>query len=370
MRIHQLTYGMMMGDAISNHVLAIDQRLRDWGFDTAVYAQHVAPEMENRVQSDGRFVPHLANRDDLLIYHYSIYTPNTRLFRAFQGRRVLVYHNITPAHYFVGWDARQASLCDLGRQTLGTLTGADLALGVSEFNRRELVQTGFDATKTAVLPLFLSPQQFQAGKTDAALKNRLQQNAINWLTLGRIVPNKAVEDVIRIFAVYRRHIQPDAHLHVVGSRYLPTYAAALDALVADLGLADCVHFAGRVTDAQLQAYYETAALFVTASHHEGFCVPLLESMAFNVPILARKSSAIPETLGEAGVLFTELGCTTAYAAVAEMAHLMIADESLRQQIIQTQRERLQQLSPARAEMALKEALFKVGLKVDDVKRNA
>jgi len=241
---------------------------------------------------------------------------------------------------------------------------------VSEFNRRELVQAGFDAAKTAVLPLFLAPQQFQAGKTDTALKNRLRQNAVNWLTIGRIVPNKAVEDVIRIFAVYRRHIEPGAHLHVVGSRYVPAYAAALDALVAALGLTDCVHFAGRVTDAQLQAYYETAALFVTASHHEGFCVPLLESMAFNVPILARKSSAIPETLGQAGVLFTDLSCTTAFAAVAEMAHLIITDEPLRQQIIQTQRERLQQLSPARAEMALEEALLKVGLRVNAVKRGA
>ena len=119
MRIHQLTFGMIMGDAISNNVLATDARLKQWGFETAIYAQHVATQFKERVMPDSQFVPYLENKDDLLIFHYSIYSPNIRLFKAYCGRKVLIYHNITPAEFFAGWDAQQAALCQMGRQNKG-----------------------------------------------------------------------------------------------------------------------------------------------------------------------------------------------------------------------------------------------------------
>jgi hypothetical protein len=128
---------MMMGDAISNHVLAIDARLRAWGYETRIFAQHVGPEMSGRSQPDREFLPYVAEDDDLLIFHYSIYSPNTRMFRACRGRRLLIYHNITPGHFFVPWDSIQATLCEIGRSTLGLLNEADFAVGDSEFNRQE-----------------------------------------------------------------------------------------------------------------------------------------------------------------------------------------------------------------------------------------
>jgi glycosyltransferase involved in cell wall biosynthesis len=124
-----------------------------------------------------------------------------------------------------------------------------------------------------------------------------------------------------------------------------------------LALDDAIIFTGHVSDTELRTYFQVADLYLHASHHEGFCVPLLESMYFCVPILARKATAVPETLGDAGVLFTRLG----YEDVAEMAHLLVSDDGLRRQVIRTQNERLQELGPEQAEAALRDALTRVGL---------
>lgn len=354
MRVHQLTHGAMFGDAVCNHMLEIDARLRAWGYQADMFAEHVAPEMAGRVRPDRDYLAYL-DAADVLIYHYSIYTPNVRAFLASRGRRILVYHNITPAHFFGGWDAALEARCALGRRLLGQLAVCDLGLSDSEYNRRELVQAGFPEEKTGVLPIFLSRHQFEAQPAAADLAIRLRQTGlVNWLTVGRVVPNKAIDDVIRIFYVYNRYINPQSRLYVVGSRYIPSYDAYLDAMVAAMGLAGQVIFTGRVTDADLAAYYQAADLYVVASLHEGFCVPLIESMHYGVPILARKAAAVPETLGQAGVLFTDLG----YEQVAEMAHLLTSDEALRRQVIRKQRERLLDLGPDQAEAALRYALIR------------
>lgn len=355
---------MMMGDAISNHVMAIDARLRAWGYETRIFAQHVAPEMAGRARPDQEFLPYLVTTDDLLIYHYSIYSPNTRLFRAFRGRRLLIYHNITPGYFFMPWDSSQATLCEIGRSSLSLLKEADFAVGDSEYNRQKLAAAGFDAGKTAVLPIFHTFDRFESLPGDEALDANLRQSGVaNWLTVGRVVPNKDIEDVIRVFTLYHQAINPQSHLYIVGSRYIRKYDLALDELVDTLNMGKAITFTGRVTDAQLKIYYESADLYLTTSHHEGFCVPLVESMYFGVPILARKATAIPETLADAGVLFTHLG----YEEVVEMAHLILSDDALRNQIIQKQKERLQTLSPARAEMALQSALDRLNLPHDPPK---
>ncbi len=387
MRVHQLGHGLIPGDAISNHMLEINRRLRSWGLATRLFARHVSPEYKDIALTDDHFPLALDQADDLLIYHYSIYDPNYRFFQMTRGRKILVYHNITPPHFFRGWDQTLEALCHAGRWILTELQDCDLALGDSDFNRRELVQAGFAEEKTGVLPIFLARGHLNSMPADRGLMARLQgkpvdvaacqpqekginsqtiragspsqrqQHTVNFLTVGRVVPNKAIDDVIRIFSVYHRAINPLSRLYIVGSRYLPAYNAALDTLVGDLALDDAIIFTGRVSDAELETYFQVADLYLHASHHEGFCVPLLESMYFGVPILARKATAVPETLGDAGVLFTRLG----YEDVAEMAHFLVSDDGLRQQVIRTQNERLQELGPEQAEAALRDALTRVGL---------
>jgi len=359
-KVYHLGHAVIPGDAVTTQTLEIDRRLRAWGFETEIFAQHVAPECKHLARTDVEFLPYLDRVDSLLIYHYSIYTPNVQLFRAFQGPKILIYHNITPAHFFRRWDRHQAWLCDIGRQALASLTSCALGLGDSDYNRRELVEAGFPSERTGVLPLFLQIEDFDRVQTDERLLERLRgRGFINFLSVGRVVPNKAVEDVIRIFYVYHRYINARSHLFVVGSRYVPAYDAQIDALVEALGLSDAVTLTGRTSLSDLKTYYQAAHLYLTASHHEGFCVPLLESMYFGVPIIARQAAAIPETLGDTGVLFTRLG----YIEVAEMAHLLATDTDLRARMTAAQRERLSAFAPVRVEQMLRDALERAGVHV-------
>ena len=339
-------------------MLEIDARLRAWGFETCIYAQDIAPEMAGYVRPDHEYLPYLHAEDDLLIYHYGLYTPNVRYFQAARNRRVFMYHNITPASYFHGWSRDLELLCDVGRRTLPSLTGCDLAVGDSEYNRQELVAAGFPEGKTDVLPLFSQQSLFETVPVDQDLLEQLRaEGTVNFLTVGRVAPNKDIEDVIRIFYVYQRAINPQSRLYVVGPRHVPSYAAALDSLVADLGLEDAVRFPGRALGGILKAYYQAADLYLCASYHEGLCVPLVESMYFGVPVLARKAAAVPETLGGAGVLFARLG----HAEVAEMAHLLLTDQALRAQVVARQRERLEDLAPSRVEAKLQHILARLGI---------
>ena len=356
MRIHQMHSGLIPGDAVSNHILEIDARLRAWGFETTIYARYIAPGLADRARPDHEYLAYLRASSDLLIYHYSLYSPTVRYFQATRGHRALIYHNITPARYYRGWDREQELLCAVGRRTLPGLRDCDLALGDSDFNRRELVEAGFDETRTGVLPIFLTQDRFEELPPNRPLLDRLRAgDTVNFVTVGRIAPSKAIEDAIRIFAVYHRAINPDSRLWIVGSRYLPRYNAALDSLIADLDLEKAVTFTGLVSDADLKTYYQAADLYLHASRHEGFCVPLIESMYFGLPILARKAGAVPETLGQAGVLFTRLG----YEQVAEMAHLLVSDPDLRAQVIARQKERLADFAPARVEAKLREILVRL-----------
>ena len=358
MRVHQIVPAVSSGDATSNHILEIDARLKKWGYETHIYAQHPSVKSKYRVQPYADLEKYLDNKDDLFIYHYGIYHYSMDFFRAALGRTLLIYHNITPSHFYHGWDKIKMRLCQVGRLALSSLSECDLALGDSEFNRRELIAAGFDEDKTAVLPIFLTLEQFEALPIDAKVKKNLKQSDIvNWLVVGRVVPNKAVEEVIRTFYVYNQHINPNSRLNIVGSNNMLPYKNALMELVTELGLQEQVKFSGRVSQAAFKTYYECADLYLTASHHEGFCVPLIESMYFDVPILAHDAAAIPETLGDAGILFGELG----YAEVAQMAHIMISDTAVRQQIIKKQQGRLQFFAPDHVEALLQDVLQKMGL---------
>ncbi|MBK8905048.1 MAG: glycosyltransferase [Anaerolineaceae bacterium] len=360
MRIHQLVPSMSPGDATSNHILEIDKRLSKWGFESYIYAQHTSHELQEQVRLIEDLRPYLNQKSDLLIYHYGIFHTSAYYFHAASCRRMLVYHNITPAHMFAGWDKYNQTNCRLGRLMLQTLKECDLAVGDSDFNRQELVASGFDAVKTAVIPIFLPVDEWQNLPVDTHLQSALKQpGKTNWLSVGRVAPNKAIEDVIRLFYVYKNDVNPQAHLYLVGSLSIQSYVQALQELVASLNLTNYVSFSGRVSNSQLKTYYQNAHLFLSASRHEGFCVPLIESMFFELPILARNATVIPETMGQSGILFNTLD----HLAVAHTAHLMVTDNALRQQIINTQKLRLQAFLPDVVEVRLHEALQKLDITI-------
>jgi glycosyltransferase involved in cell wall biosynthesis len=357
-RIHQMTAALVYGDAITNHTLEIDARLKAWGLDSRVYAQNIEPRMRKKGSDVFAYEPFLAEPDDWLLYHYSVYSPDLGLFERSANHKVVIYHNITPPEFFRGFDQRLEAACQSGRWALSQLRSCDLALADSDFNRRELVEAGFTAENTSVLPIFLNLDHLEASRRKERLYRQLSDGrTTSFLFVGRVVPNKGYEDLIKIFYFYHRHIDPHSRLWLVGSSTLPVYENLLKSLISQLNLERAVTLVGRVSWAELRTYYEAADLFLCASHHEGFCVPLLESMYFNLPILAYNRTAVPETLGNSGVLFDQLQ----YAEIAETAHLLVTDADLRQQVIRRQRRRLADLSPDRTEKTLRQILVRLGV---------
>jgi glycosyltransferase involved in cell wall biosynthesis len=359
-RIHQIGSVLSSGDAVTNHIIEIDRRLCNWGFTAGIYGSNIVASPTDKARPDAAYAPYLKNTEDVLLYHYSAYCDNHILFRRSRNRKILVYHNITPAEYFHVYDGMYEALCNHGRRVLAELTECDLALGVSEYNRQELISAGFAAARTGVLPLFLGVQDFEnTPRTESLYRDLKFDGMTNVLFVGKVAPNKAFEDLIKIFYNYRRHVNRHARLILVGARFLPRYDRALDELVAHLDLTDAVVFTNRVPFCDLKTYYAAADLFLCASRHEGFCAPLLEAMYFDLPILARAETGVPYTLGQAGVQFHALD----YALVAEMMDLLTQDEALRRQVIATQRRRLDHFAPARVESRLREVLQSVGVSV-------
>jgi glycosyltransferase involved in cell wall biosynthesis len=277
----------------------------------------------------------------------------TEAFAGLFGAKILQYHNITPAAFFAPYDPGLFRLAALGRRELATLAGrVDLALGDSDFNRRELEALGFE--RTGVMPIAVNTARITDAPPRPALERILSDGLINILFVGRIVPNKKIEDHIRLAELYKRYIDSYYRFIFVG-RYdgLPRYYAQVRALVEEYQmLPDRFWFTGPVPDEDLAAFYRWSDAYVSLSEHEGFCVPLVEAMAADVPIVAYAAGAVPETLGGAGLLFAPKDLEVA----AELLGSVVYDRDLRAGVLEGQRRRLKDFAPPRIEARLKETL--------------
>lgn len=335
MKLDQLLPGFGSGDAISNYALSLQGIARGWGLDSTLYCEprHVHPAVE-RFCEDYRRLPSPGDPSDITLFHFSVGSPLSAYFARLRTRRVLIYHNITPHDWFNGVHEEKARVLWAGREEMKSLAGVpDLALGVSEFNRRELEAFGF--SPTGVLPLIADPATLSAAPDQVFLR-RFGDGATNLLSVGRVVPNKRVEDLIKIYYYYRNTVDPKSRLVIAGAMTgMDRYTALLRALVTVLDLPDVV-FLNHVTDAELLALYRTASVFLSMSEHEGFCIPLLEAMHFRVPVVAYAAAAIPETLAGTGVLVRE----KEFAAIAELVGRIVGDATLRNAIVAKQLPRL------------------------------
>jgi len=273
----------------------------------------------------------------------------TEAFGRLPRGRILQYHNVTPAAFFAPYDPSLFRLASLARQELATLIGrTDLALGVSEYNRRELVDMGF--SPTGVMPLAVDLDRLRNARPRPALDKVLDDDCVNFLFVGRIAPNKKIEDLIRLGEHYKRYVDEYFRFIFVGRHdVVPRYYAMIRALMAEYRLLDeRFIFTGAVPDEDLATYYRHAAVYVSLSEHEGFCAPLVEAMAADVPVLAYSAAAVPETLGGAGVQFSPKDLEYA----AELLGTLAFDDGLRARVIAGQRRRLEAFGDDRIRQAL------------------
>ena len=339
MRADQWLPAAHFGDAIGDEALRFRNVLRHAGFQSEVYALDVDDDVR------GEFHPFTDYPEpgpaDLTILHFAIPSPLTDALRKVRSRKLLIYHNITPPRYFLGLDDELVWIAHKGREEVASLADVvDLALGDSEFNRSELEKAGYQ--RTGVMPILLDFERY-FGESNPVLVDMLDDSRTNFLFVGRVFPNKRFEDLARFAFFYKKYVSENFRFLLVGrpGRMLK-YQQSVEALSNHWGLRSSeFSFVGHLSWDDLLSCYHAADVFISMSEHEGFGVPLVESMLLGVPVMAYAAGAVPDTMGEAGVLFHEKH----YEELAEMAHLLATDDKLREAVISAQDRRVERFRP-------------------------
>lgn len=346
MIVNQWVPAAHKGDAIGDSARRVRDLLRRMGHESELYALTIDDDLRDDVR---KFSDAAARRGDITIFHFALPSPMTSEFASLRRGRVLQYHNVTPAHFFAPYEPALFRLASLARQELTSLADAtDLAFGDSEYNRGELDEIGFRAT--GVMPIAVDTDRLTGAPLSPVLDEILADGLVNFLFVGRIAPNKKIEDHIRLAEHYKRYIDAYYRFIFVG-RYdaVPRYYATVRALMKAYEMpTERFIFTGPLPDAELAAYYRAASVYVSLSEHEGFCVPVVEAMAMDVPVLAYSSTAVPDTLGGAGVQFAPKDLEYA----AELLGMLAFEDAAREPVLEGQRLRLEAFSGTRIEQRL------------------
>jgi L-malate glycosyltransferase len=230
-----------------------------------------------------------------------------------------------------------------------------IAVAVSEYNARELAAMGYQDVR--IVPPVLDPFRLLDVEPNPSTLNHLD-NALGapfLLYVGQLLPHKRPDLLVEAMHIAATYLNFEPYLLLVGHARLSRYHQAIAEQIRELNLPN-VHLVGSVSTEDLAAYYRRAMAVVTASEHEGFCVPLVEAMAFGNPVIARACGAIPETLADGGL------CLPADAGPELFAEAFFAvthDDEIRNDLARRARERAEVFRVDRA----KEDLFSVLLEV-------
>jgi glycosyltransferase involved in cell wall biosynthesis len=315
----------LIHDAVSNHVLDQARALLAKGYQVHMVLEVVDPRQppelrqlmapisfedlrDARERPQSRRALNSFRSADLYIFHFPV---QYQLFEAIRfverGIVIVDYHGITPPHLWAA-TGREYERLIASQQQLGLVRYADYAIAHSAYTRDELLRTGAILPERVYqihLPVDVDRFQPQAPPDDLAVRYGLAAGQPVLLYVGRMAANKRIDDLLQALALIRRRY-PSTVLLLVGDNRSDTYAQIAEhvrALAVELEVSDKVIFTGQVPDAELVALYQMADLFVTASLHEGFCIPVIEAMASGLPVVGTNTTALPETIGDAGLTF-------------------------------------------------------------------
>jgi glycosyltransferase involved in cell wall biosynthesis len=340
--IHQFVPVLHHGDAVGRHTLSLRDAIAGRGLESRIYVGTV--EAGTRAETTPVLdYPAQAAPGDVVLYQFATASPMAAWLAGRGETLVVNYHNITPPELLAPWDNHLALGQVRAQAELRLLVPrATLAVADSDFNRQHLVAAGF--AETAVVPPSAS---LPPGTLAAAIRSpgrRPGATGARWLCVGRIAPNKALEDVIAALVVTRAHGDPEASLSIIGKPATASYVEALHRYVASLGLGTAVTFGGHASDATVAEAYARSDVLVVTSEHEGYCVPVVEAMAAGLPVVAFRQGALPEVLGPAGVFVDVKDPYTLSAAIGAV----VADAALRSRLAERARQRLAELDLATA----------------------
>lgn len=341
---------LAFGDAVGNDTLAIHNSLKNAGYESMLMASVIDRRIPEDIKSTDEW--DLINDDDVIIYHMSTGDPLNEKVSRLNNRMIIRYHNITPPEFFFGYNKSAMSNCTLGYRDLYAMRNlGDYLIADSEYNLGDLRKNGYTAPGE-VMPILIPFKDYEK-KPDEDVINRMSDGRTNIVFTGRVVPNKRQEQVIRAFYHYKKAYDDSARLILVGNyEGMELYYESLVDYAAGLGISDDVIFTGHISFPAILAYYRTASAFLCMSDHEGFCVPLVEAMFFDIPVIAKKTSAIPYTLGGAGILLENDDPLMAAAVI----NRVLKDEDLRNKVLENQRERLKDFEHDKIEKQLLDAV--------------
>jgi len=280
-------------DAIGNMAREISDYLASEGIEN-----YIISNSSNSQFNDYFYTPKFKiHKKDTIIYHMSTSSSFTNLFFEVNNiNKIMIYHNITPDKYMEGQDRKEC--VKAARKELSKLINVpNLSICVSKYNESELKQLGYKCT--TVIPVIHNVESLLKYKTE----NKLNKNRV-FITVGRFAPNKCIIDVINTFSEYYK-LDNKSSLYIIGKPIMPRYYSNILKTIKEKRLTKCVHIETEICDKKLAYFYSNCNGYLCMSEHEGFCVPLVEAMAFGVPIFAYNSTAIPETLNGCGVLLKD-----------------------------------------------------------------
>ena len=340
--VHQFTAVLAGRDAVGQHTVAVDELLREMGCLPTTFAAHTSSDAGLRAEDFREHERHPT--PDLILYQMSTGSPVGDYLLTRTEPLVLDYHNITPAEAFDPWEPHVGAELARARRQLALLARrARSAIADSRYNAAELRSLGL--SDVAVVPVMW-------GTPVAARRSRPPPSESPiMLFVGRVAPNKRHEDLVGALALLRER-RPSARLVLVGQAASNAYESALRELAARLGLAQSVEFAGSVTREARDSHYHAATVYVSASTHEGFCVPLLEAMSAGLPVVARAAAAVPETVGDAGLLVN----TDGPLGLAMAVERILSDTNLREELTARGRRRAEQFGADEVRLRMRQAL--------------
>ena len=339
MKVLQVLPTLAFGDAVGNHTRALELLLKDMGYETEIYALSIDKRLGKGKAKYIEDFPGL-DTDDVVFYHLSTGSELNKAIPKLECRKIVEYHNVTPPRFFTGISEELEERCQMGVDQVKKMSKVfDYAVADSEFNKNDLISMGYDCP-IEVAPILIDFEDYRRSPNPEVMA-RFQDDVTNIVFTGRIVPNKKQEDIIASFYHDKKFFNPKSRLILVGSgKGMERYLSKLKDYVKKLELEDSVLFTGHVKFNEILAYYRIADVFLCMSEHEGFCVPLIEAMQFQVPIVAFDSTAIGGTLGGSGILLKEKDPLM----TAGVIDRLMTDVRLRNQIIEGQKQRLKDFS--------------------------
>lgn len=333
MKILQLLPTIAYGDAVGNDTMALREALQEFGYETHIYAEIIDKRRTEDFIHYYTELPKLG-KDDLIIYHFSTGSAvMTSILQEVDCRKIMIYHNITPGHFFEDYDPGVQILVDSGREELARIKDLfEVCICDSAYNMEDLKAIGYECPME-VLPILIPFEDYDKEPSKNIIAEFKEEGYTNFLFVGRVVPNKKQEDVIRAFAYYHNYYNEKSRLFLVGNPVIGKYMQRLALYAAKFGLADEIKFTGSIPFRDILAFYSIADVFLCMSEHEGFCVPLVEGMYFNIPVLAYGEAAVTETMGEGTGRIDD----KSPAYVAACADYVIKHPEVREKLILAQR---------------------------------